>query len=124
MIAVTFTVQPAVRRIAYHDPETLSVEDYTFRYRMAEEGLIPDGSPFASIKQMLGRGLTYLEPQETATLEVTAEAGALRGSSFDGDAGFVFICRSCAPGCRAAGQHPLRQRFLHAGRAAPLRRAK
>ena len=29
MIAVTFTVNPAVRRIAYHDPETLSVEDYT-----------------------------------------------------------------------------------------------
>ena len=28
MIAVTFTVNPAVRRIAYHDPETLSVEDY------------------------------------------------------------------------------------------------
>ena len=44
MIAVTFTVNPAIRRIAYHDPETLSVEDYTYRYRMAEEGLIPDGT--------------------------------------------------------------------------------
>ncbi len=28
MIAVTFTVSPAIRRIAYHDPEQLSVEDY------------------------------------------------------------------------------------------------
>ncbi len=90
MIAVTFTVHPAVRQIAYHHPDTLPVDDYTFRYRMAEEGLIPDGRSFTSIKRMLGRGLTYLNPGETATLEVTAEAGALRGSSFDGDAGFLF----------------------------------
>ena len=97
MIAVTFTVNPAVRRIAYHDPETLSVEDYTFRYRMAEEGLIPDGTPFTRIKQMLTRALAYLEPGETTTLEVTAEPGALRGSSFDGDAGFVFIVDPALP---------------------------
>ena len=97
MIAVTFTVHPAVRRISYHDPETLSVEDYTFRFRMSEEGLIPDGRSFLSIKQMLGRGLTYLDPHETATLEVMAEPGALRGSSFDGDAGFVLIVDPSLP---------------------------
>ena len=57
MIAVTFTVSPAVRRIAYHDPGALAVEDYTFRYRMAEEGLIPDGTPFVRFKQMLTRAM-------------------------------------------------------------------
>jgi len=97
MIAVTFTVNPAVRRIAYHDPETLSVEDYTFRYRMAEEGQIPDGTSFTKIKQMLTRALTYIEPGKATTLEVTAEAGALRGGSFDGDAGFVFIVDPSLP---------------------------
>jgi class 3 adenylate cyclase len=97
MIAVTFTVSPAIRRIAYHDPGTLAVEDYTFRYRMAEEGLIPDGTPFVRFKQMLTRGTAYLEPGETATLEVTAEPGALRGHSFDGDAGFVFIVDPALP---------------------------
>lgn len=97
MIAVTFTVNPAVRRIAYHDPETLSVEDYVFRYRSADEGLIPDGTPFTSIKKMLNRGMAYLEPGKTASLEMIAEPGALRGSSFDGDAGFLFIVDPALP---------------------------
>ena len=46
---------------------------------------------------MLTRGLAYLEPGETTTLEVMAEPGALRGSSFDGDAGFVFIVDPALP---------------------------
>ena len=46
---------------------------------------------------MLGRGLTYLDPDKTATLEVTAEPGALRGSSFDGDAGFVLMVDPALP---------------------------
>jgi class 3 adenylate cyclase len=97
MIAVAFTVHPAVRRISYHDPETLSVEDYTYRYRMAEEGLIPDGRPFVSIKEQLGRGSIYLDPDKTATLEVMAEPGALRASSFDGDLGFLLVVDPAIP---------------------------
>ena len=30
MIAITFTVNPAIRRIAYHDPQTLSVGGLSF----------------------------------------------------------------------------------------------
>jgi class 3 adenylate cyclase len=97
MIAVTFTVHPAVRRIAYHDPATLSVEDYTYRYRMTEEGLLPDGRPFATMKRLLGRGLAYLHPDTTTTMEVMAEPGALRGSSFDGDAAFLFAVDPALP---------------------------
>ena len=41
MIAVTFTVHPAVRRIAYHDPETLSVEDYTLSLSHGRGGADP-----------------------------------------------------------------------------------
>ena len=70
MIAVTFTINPAIRQIAYHHPETLSAEDYTFRYRSAVEGLIPDGTPFVRLKEMLNRGLAFLEPGKTTTFEV------------------------------------------------------
>ena len=97
MIAVTFTVSPAIRRIGYHDPGTLTVEDYTFRYRMAEEGQIPDGTPFTKTKQQLTRSLAYLNPGASTALEVMAETGALRGSSFDGDAGFLFIIDPALP---------------------------
>ena len=42
MIAITFTVNPEIRRIAYHDPQTLTVEDYLYRYSATNEGLIVD----------------------------------------------------------------------------------
>src|SRR5918997_4331670 len=80
MIAITFTVNPAIRRIAYHDPETLSAEDYLYRYRSANEGLSPDGTPFVKMREMLTRGLA-------TAVEIIAEAGALHGSSSDSDAG-------------------------------------
>jgi class 3 adenylate cyclase len=97
MIAITFTVNPAVRRIAYHDPERLSVEDYAFRYRSAEEGLMPDGTPFLRAKEALNRGLAFIAPGETVTMTVDAEAGALRGSSHDIDAGLLFIIDPALP---------------------------
>lgn len=89
MIAITFTVSPSIRRIAYHDPETLPAEDYLLRYASAAEGLIPDGTPFAKVKEMLTRAVAYLEPGKTIQIEVEAEAGALYGFSIDGDAGFL-----------------------------------
>jgi class 3 adenylate cyclase len=89
MIAITFTVSPSIRRIAYHEPETLPAEDYLLRYASAAEGLIPDGTPFAKVKEMLTRAVAYLEPGKTIQIEVEAEAGALYGFSIDGDAGFL-----------------------------------
>lgn len=97
MIAITFTVNPAIRRIAYHDPQTLSAEDYLFRYRSANEGLIPDGTPFVKMREMLNRGLAYIEPGKTTVFEIIAEAGALHGSSSDSDAGILFIVDPALP---------------------------
>jgi class 3 adenylate cyclase len=97
MIAITFTVNPAIRRIAYHDPQTLSAEDYLYRYRSANEGLIPDGTPFAKVREMLTRGLAYIEPSKTTVLEIMAEAGALHGSSSDSDAGILFTVDPALP---------------------------
>jgi class 3 adenylate cyclase len=91
MIAVTFTVSPAIRRIAYHDPESLSAEDYLLRYASAPEGLIPDGTPFAKVKELLTRALVYLEPGKTTQIEVEAQPGAIYGFSVDGDVGFHFF---------------------------------
>lgn len=92
MIAITFTISRSIRRIAYHDPETLPAEDYLLRYASAPEGMIPDGTPFAKVKEMLTRAVAYLEPGKSVQIEVEAEAGAgaLYGYSTDGDAGFLF----------------------------------
>jgi class 3 adenylate cyclase len=97
MIAITFTVSPSVRRIAYHDPGTLPAEDYLLRYASAPEGLIPDGTSFAKIKEMLTRAVVYLEPGKTTAIEVEAEAGALRGFCVDGDMSFLFLIDPALP---------------------------
>jgi class 3 adenylate cyclase len=98
-IAAGFTLNPDIRRIAYHDPQQLSVEDYSFRYRSAIEGLIPDDTPFTVVKQMITKALAYVEPGATTTLDVDAEAGALLGTSPDGDATFLFpIDPALSPG--------------------------
>ena len=97
MIAITFTVNPAIRRIVYHDPETLSAEDYLYRYRSANEGLIPDGTPFIKMREMLSRALAYVEPGKTTAFEISAEAGALHGSSSDSNAGIDFIVDPALP---------------------------
>ena len=97
MIAITFTVNPAVRRIVYHDPDTLSAEDYLYRYRSAIEGMVPDGTPFIKLREMLSRGLAYLEPGKTTVFEIMAEPGALHGSSSDSDAGIDLIVDPALP---------------------------
>ena len=89
-IAIGFTIAPDLRSIAYHDPQRLPVEDYVFRYRSAMEGLIPDGTPFNLVKQSITKALVFLEPGEKKTLDVEAGAGALLGTSPDGDATFLF----------------------------------
>ena len=108
MIAVTFTVNPAIRRIAYHDPETLSVEDYIFRYTVGEGGLDPgrhalrqgegDADP--------GAGLSRAR-QDGRAGGRRRSRGALRGSSFDGDAGFVFIVDPALPPGEQAHRNPV-----------------
>jgi class 3 adenylate cyclase len=97
MIAVMFTVSPAIRRIAYHDPGSLSAADYTFRYRSTIEGLVPDGMPFTTIKEMSTKALTYLEPGQKTTLEVAAETGWLRAYSPDSNGWFMFAVNPALP---------------------------
>ena len=102
-IAVGFTVNPDIRRIAYHDPQKLPVEEYCFRYRSAIEGLMPDDTPFTVLKQTMTKALAYVGPGETATLEFEAEPGALLGTSPDSDATFLFPIAPALP--------PAEQRF-------------
>jgi len=97
MIAVSFTINPAIRDTAYNHPESLSVEDYVYHYRSTPEGLVPDGVPFRDVQQHITGGLAFIEPGQTTTLHVDAVAGALRGSSLDCDAGFLFFIDTARP---------------------------
>jgi len=97
MIAVTFSISPAVRKSMYHDPHQLSVADYCFRYKSTMDGLSPDGTPFTAIKEKVTVALTYLPPGEMTELEVTAENGLLRAYSPDTDAWFLIAVDPTLP---------------------------
>ncbi len=89
-IVVTFTVSPAVRRIRFHDPASLSVEDYAFIYKAINIGRTPDGVPWIDVVKSLLRGLSRLMPGTTAELAFDAVEGVLLGFDMESDASFTF----------------------------------
>jgi len=88
-IAVTFTVSPQIRPIAFHRPETLTAQDFAFSYKLTDEGLLPDGTPFVQILRSWTSAVSYLPPG-TTRLEVEAKEGLLHAWGPDTDAGFDF----------------------------------
>ncbi len=90
-IAVTFTVSPAVRRVRFHDPASLSVTDYAFIYKATSDGLTPEGVPWADVIKSSIRALQWLSPGETVRLEFDAVEGMLLGVDMESDAHFDFI---------------------------------
>ncbi|HET6467304.1 MAG TPA: DUF5939 domain-containing protein [Geminicoccaceae bacterium] len=91
-IAVTFTVAPAIRRIAFHDPARLPARDYVIKYRVTGPhlaGRTPGGLIWGELVDQLTRVVSYLPPGETVRLELTATRGFLLGYDTDSDASFV-----------------------------------
>src|ERR1700751_5301370 len=64
-IHVTFTVSPEIRRLAFHEPETLPIEDFYFKYRMAK-GIRPLPLPGEPTFQM-AKGTRPLPPPAEPT---------------------------------------------------------
>jgi class 3 adenylate cyclase len=91
-IAVTFTVAPTIRGIAFHDPAGLSARDYVVKYRVTGPhlaGRTPDGLVWGDLVDQLTRAVNYLPPGAPVRLDVTAGSGFLLGYDTDSDAGFV-----------------------------------
>lgn len=88
-IAGTFTVSPQIRPIAFHRPEDLPAWDFAFAYKLTDEGLLPDGTPFVQMLRSWTSAVSYLPPGMTR-LKVEAEEGLLHAWGPDSDAGFDF----------------------------------
>ncbi len=89
-IAVTFTVSPEIRTIAFHHPERLSAWDYCFKYGETRDGVLPDGTPFVNVKAALTKAVSYLPPGQTTRLEIEASEGRILGASPEGRASLLF----------------------------------
>jgi class 3 adenylate cyclase len=89
-IEVTFSVSPHLRRLPFHDPEKLSVEDLHWKLRFASDARLPGGQVrYLDFLRGLVRGLTYLPPNSTVTLLVDLGAGALAGVNIQTQAAFA-----------------------------------
>jgi class 3 adenylate cyclase len=121
-IAITFTVSPQIRAIAFHHPEQLSAHDYCFKYGATRDGVLPDGRPFVDVKIALTKAVSYLPPGETTRMAIEASEGSILGISPEGKASLLFAIegapsvtgqvahvlyekevREHAPGCVAPG---------------------
>ena len=88
-IEVTFTVSPQLRRLPFHDPETLSVEDFHWKLRFSTMRMPGQHVRFLDVLQGFVRGMTFLPPGTTATLRADLGPGALAGVNVQTQAAFA-----------------------------------
>lgn len=89
-IEVTFTVSPQLRRLPFHDPHSLSVEDFHWKLRFSGDARMP-GQPirFLDFLHGLVRGLAFLPPGSTTSLRADLGPGALAGVNIQTQAAFA-----------------------------------
>jgi len=89
-IEVTFTVSPQLRRLPFHDPHSLSVEDFHWKARFLSDGRLPGQQVrFLDFLHGLVRGLAFLPPGATTTLRSDLGPGALSGVNVQTQAAFA-----------------------------------
>jgi class 3 adenylate cyclase len=89
-IEVTFSVSSHLRRLPFHDPDSLSVEDFHWKLRFSNDGRMPGGQVrFLDVLHGLVRGLTYLPPGVTTRLRTELGPGALSGVNVQTQAGLM-----------------------------------
>ncbi len=76
-IQVTFTISPEIREIAYHRPESLSIEDYHLKYHFNQSASIPGGPRFIDAVPSLVKGLSYVGPGQKKRFELETTGGSI-----------------------------------------------
>jgi class 3 adenylate cyclase len=96
-IAITFTVSPAVRDIAFHHPRDLPLRDYFFRVKATPDCLVPEGvtappagTPWFEVMDSLTMELAVLPPGTTVALDIEATEGTIFGFDPDSRPHFYF----------------------------------
>ncbi|MCZ8155676.1 MAG: DUF5939 domain-containing protein [Leptospira sp.] len=80
-IKISFTIHPDIRKISFHDPLNLTIEDYQYKYLFSREGKIPGlGNKFTVFFRNRERFLKFIEPGETIEADLVAEKGFLEGN--------------------------------------------
>ena len=75
-VQITFTISPSIREIRFHHPETLSLEEYCFKY-LYEPSARMAGMTIDQALQMFQRHFSMFSPGEKITVEAEVGSGIL-----------------------------------------------
>ncbi len=77
-VHVAFTVSPKIREIPAHEPQSLSAEDFLYRYSTTREARTEPGGPrFVEVLPGFVQALRYVEPHTTDRYELDVALGDL-----------------------------------------------
>lgn len=89
-IQVTFSVAPQLRRLSFHEPKDLSIEDFHWKLRFSNTGRLPGQQvPFIGFLRGLVRGEAFLPPGGVTRIPVDLGPGALAGVNVQSQAAFA-----------------------------------
>ncbi len=97
LIQVTFTVSPALRRLRFHDPDTLDIEEFCFGYHFSAGTHGVDGSKWIEQMRPFLVMLGYVAPGEVRRFVTELHPGVLRGADRVHRAELSLPIRSGAP---------------------------
>ena len=81
-IEVSFTVSVPIRAISFHKPESLSVEDFHYKYIFSHNGNVAPGLKFVDAVKPMVKVMTFVAPGQTMEAEVEVPAGILGGADY------------------------------------------
>jgi len=91
MIQVSFTITPSARTIGFHDPSSLSTEDYIYKYFYHRGAYINQGGPsFSDVAASLDCAHVRLAPGEVRQFEIELTDGWLHLEEFAQKSGLRF----------------------------------
>ena len=92
-VQITFTLSPAIRDLRFHHPESLSLEDYCFKYLFERGTRLGEGGKWALAEffKMLTKHFSTFSPGEKITVETEAGHGILFCNDLYSQNSFAFL---------------------------------
>ena len=90
-VQVTFTLSPSVRSLRFHHPETLTLEEYCFKYLFEPSTIINGMMPLMDAVNYVQRHFSVFSPGEKITVETEVGVGALTCYDLFGQQSFGLV---------------------------------
>ena len=90
-VQIGFTLSPSVRPLRFHHPETLSLEDYCFKFLFEPSTIVNGMLPLKDAFDYVRRHFSLFSPGETITVQTEVGVGALACYDIFGQQSFGLV---------------------------------